>query len=248
MKKRIISLLLTLVTALTCLTPALAASAGGGTFYLTASTASRTLIEPTPVAYTAGQTVLQALQSSDYAFELSGGFITAICGQTGNYTVYYDGGAYALDAPASSVKTAIVFSEYTGAYDSTQTRLAALMGRYRARTDNVQNYKPAADAYTDGLAALRGDGWAAACTALDTAITDYEAILAGPKYTVTVSAARNGTAVPGAVLTLTDSYGNVTSAAGSVQVVSGGYTFSVSDGSDRTEGTLRCLTGRGVVR
>ena len=164
MKKRIVSLLLTLVTALTCLTPALAASAGGGTFYLTASTASRTLIEPTPVAYTAGQTVLQALQSSDYAFELSGGFITAICGQTGNYTVYYDGGAYALDAPASSVKTAIVFSEYTGAYDSTQTRLAALMGRYRARTDNVQNYKPAADAYTDGLAALRGDGWAAACT------------------------------------------------------------------------------------
>ena len=115
MKKRIVSLLLTLVTALTCLTPALAASAGGGTFYLTASTASRTLIEPTPVAYTAGQTVLQALQSSDYAFELSGGFITAICGQTGNYTVYYDGGAYALDAPASSVKTAIVFSEYTGA-------------------------------------------------------------------------------------------------------------------------------------
>ena len=34
MKKRIVSLLLTLVTALTCLTPALAASAGGGTFYL----------------------------------------------------------------------------------------------------------------------------------------------------------------------------------------------------------------------
>ena len=30
MKKRIVSLLLTLVTALTCLTPALAASAGGG--------------------------------------------------------------------------------------------------------------------------------------------------------------------------------------------------------------------------
>ena len=249
MKKRIVSLLLTLVTALTCLTPALAASAGGGTFYLTAATASRTLIEPTPVAYTAGQTVLQALQSSDYAFELSGGFITAICGQTGNYTVYYDGGAYALDAPASSVKTAIVFSEYTGAYDSTQTRLAALMGRYRARTDNVQNYKPAADAYTDGLAALRGDGWAAACTALDTAITDYEAILDGPKYTVTVSAARNGTAVPGAVLTLTDSYGNVTSAAGSVRVVSGGYTFSVSDGSDRTEGTLTVTgdTGLSVV-
>lgn len=237
MKKRLVSWLLALTAVLTCLTPASAVSTGG-TFYLAASTADRTLIEPAPVSYTAGQTVLQALQSSGYAFDLSGGFVSAVCGQSGNYTVYYDGGAYSLDAPASTVKTAIVFSEYSGAYDASQTRLAALMGRYRARTDNVQNYKPAADAYTDGLAALRGDGWSAAYTALDAAITEYETIRSGPKYTVTASATRNGKAVSGAVLTLTDSCGNVTSAAGAVQVVAGDYTFSVADGSDRTEGTL----------
>lgn len=237
MKKRLISWLLALAAALTCLTPASAAPADG-TFYLTASTADRTLIEPVPVSYTAGQTVLEALQSSDYTFELSGGFITAICGQSGNYTVYYDGGAYSLDAPASEVKTAIVFSEYTGSYDASQTRLAALMGRCRAMTNHVQNYKPAADAYAAGLAALRGDGWAAAYTALDAAITDYETILSGTKYTVTAAATRSGEAVPGALLTMTDSYGNVTSAVGAVQVVAGDYTFSVSDGSDRTEGTL----------
>lgn len=237
MKKRLMSWLLALTAVLTCLTPASAAPEGG-TFYLTASTADRTLIEPVSVSYTAGQTVLEALQSSDYDFELSGGFVTAICGQTGNYTVYYDDGAYALDAPASGVRTAIVFSEYTGNYDASQTQLAALMGRCRAMTNNVRNYKPAADAYAAGLAALRGDGWAAAYTALDTAIADYEAILSGPKYTVTAAASRNGKDVPGALLTLTDSYGNVTSAAGAVQVVAGDYTFSVSDGSDRTEGTL----------
>lgn len=108
MKKRMLSLLLALVLALTGLTPVYAAP-DGGTFYLTASTAERTLIEPVEIPYTAGQTVLQALQGSGYAFELSGGFVTAIDGQAGNYTVFYDGGAYALDAPASEVKTAIVF-------------------------------------------------------------------------------------------------------------------------------------------
>ena len=77
MKKRMLSLLLALVLALTSLTPVYAAP-GGGTFYLTASTAERTLIEPVEIPYTAGQTVLQALQGSGYAFELSGGFVTAI--------------------------------------------------------------------------------------------------------------------------------------------------------------------------
>ena len=245
MKKRLISWLLALATALTCLTPACAA-AEGGTFCLTASTTGRTLIQPTMVSYTAGQTVLQALQQSGYEFELSGGFVTAICGQSGNYTVYYDGGAYALDAPASDVKTAIVFSEYTGAYDASQTRLAALMGRYRARTDNVQNYKPAAEAYADGLAALRGDGWAAACTALETAIAAYDAMRSGPQYTVTAAVSRNGAAVSDAVLTLTDSCGNVASASGAVEVVAGEYAFSVFDGSDRTEGTLT-VTGDTVL-
>ena len=238
MKKRMLSLLLALVLALTGLTPVYAAP-DGGTFYLTASTAERTLIEPVEIPYTAGQTVLQALQGSGYAFELSGGFVTAIDGQAGNYTVFYDGGAYALDAPASEVKTAIVFSEYTGAYDDAQTRLAALMGRCRAMTNNVLHYKPAADAYADGLAALRSSGWAAACTALEASIAAYEAILNGPQYTVTAAITRGDAAVPGARLTLTDSYGNVTSTtSGTLRVVAGDYTFTASDGSDRTEGKL----------
>lgn len=238
MKKRMLSLLLALVLALTGLTPVYAAP-DGGTFYLTASTAERTLIEPVEIPYTAGQTVLQALQGSGYAFELSGGFVTAIDGQAGNYTVFYDGGAYALDAPASEVKTAIVFSEYTGAYDDAQTRLAALMGRCRAMTNNVLHYKPAADAYADGLAALRSSGWAAACTALEESIAAYEAILNGPQYTVTAAITRGDAAVPGARLTLTDSYGNVTSTtSGTLRVVAGDYTFTASDGSDRTEGKL----------
>ena len=65
MKKRLVSWLLALTAVLTCLTPASAVSTGG-TFYLAASTADRTLIEPAPVSYTAGQTVLQALREGKF--------------------------------------------------------------------------------------------------------------------------------------------------------------------------------------
>ena len=237
MKKRLTSLLLALTLALTCLTPSLAAETGG-TFWLTASTADTTLIEPAAVSYTAGQTVLQALEGSGYAFTREGGMVTAICGRTGNYTVYYDGGGYDLDAPASAV-TAVSFSEYTGVYDSSLTSLTALMGRCRARTDNVQHYPPAASAYEAGLTALRAGGWSAAYASLESAMADYDAIRSGPQHTVTLTARRGDSAVPAARLTLTDAYGNVTvSDTGSARVVAGAYTYAVSDGSDRTEGTL----------
>ena len=44
-------------------------------------------------------------------------------------------------------------------------------------TNNVLHYKPAADAYADGLTALRSSGWAAACTALRTATLTASGVL-----------------------------------------------------------------------
>lgn len=44
------------------------AAQSGGSFYLTASTAGQTLIEPVAVPYTAGQTIRDALRGSGYAF------------------------------------------------------------------------------------------------------------------------------------------------------------------------------------
>ena len=78
------------------------AAQSGGSFYLTASTAGQTLIEPVAVPYTAGQTIRDALRGSGYAFGgIDTAFITDIEGVAGNFTVYYDGGAYSLDAIAS---------------------------------------------------------------------------------------------------------------------------------------------------
>ena len=245
--KRLTALLLCLVLVLSCV-PASRAAGESGRFYLTAATAQKTLIEPVAISYTADQTVRQALLASDYSFEgIESGFVYAIEGEAGNFTCYYDGGGYQLDVPASSV-TAIVFTENTSGYMEGTAELAALMGRYREMDNHVQNYAPAAAAYQAGLTSLRGTASDAAARkeALEKAIADYEAILSGTKYTVTVQAAQGGSTLTSPTVTLTDAYGNETAVTGTAaQVVAGDYRFSVSDGGwNRTDGSITVSADR----
>ena len=132
------------------------AAQSGGSFYLTASTAGQTLIEPVAVPYTAGQTIRDALRGSGYAFGgIDTAFITDIEGVAGNFTVYYDGGAYSLDAIASpETVTAVVFSERERGFPALLDAVTEL-GRYRERTDHVQNYPAAQQAYAAALSGLR---------------------------------------------------------------------------------------------
>ena len=245
--KRITAWLVCLVLLLSCV-PVTRAAEEAGRFYLTAATEQQTLIEPVAIAYTADQTVRQALLASQYSFEgMENGFVYAIEGTAGNYTCYYDGGGYDLDVPASGI-TAIVFSENASGYTEGTAELAALMGRYRERTDHVQNYAPAKAAYEAGLKSLRGMAADAKerKEALEKAISDYEAILNGPKYTLTVAASQNGQTLTQPTVTLTDAYGNETTGTGTeIRVVAGEYRFSVSDGGwNRTEGTVTVTEDR----
>ena len=216
------------------------AAQSGGSFYLTASTAGQTLIEPVAVPYTAGQTIRDALRGSGYAFGgIDTAFITDIEGVAGNFTVYYDGGAYSLDAIASpETVTAVVFSERERGFPALLDAVTEL-GRFRERTDHVQNYPAAQQAYAAALSGLRTADEAGLTTllaALRSAVAEYEAILNGTKYPVTFT----DTAGTAAQLTLTDSYGNVTQVQGlRAEVVAGEYTFSLSDGgANRVDGTL----------
>ena len=115
------------------------AAQSGGSFYLTASTAGQTLIEPVAVPYTAGQTIRDALRGSGYAFGgIDTAFITDIEGVAGNFTVYYDGGAYSLDAIASpETVTAVVFSErergFPALLDAGSARTMCRITRRRSR-------------------------------------------------------------------------------------------------------------------
>ena len=216
------------------------AAQSGGSFYLTASTAGQTLIEPVAVPYTAGQTIRDALRGSGYAFGgIDTAFITDIEGVAGNFTVYYDGGAYSLDAIASpETVTAVVFSERERGFPALLDAVTEL-GRFRERTNHVQNYPAAQQAYAAALSGLRTADEAGLTTllaALRSAVAEYEAILNGTKYPVTFT----DTAGTAAQLTLTDSYGNVTQVQGlRAEVVAGEYTFSLSDGgANRVDGTL----------
>ena len=87
-------------------------SQSAGSFYLEVSTSGRTLIAPTAIPYEEGQTIREALLASPYSFKGldSGGYIAAIEGVTGNYMLFYDGGGYDLDIPASQI-TVLGFAE-----------------------------------------------------------------------------------------------------------------------------------------
>ena len=154
------------------------AAQSGGSFYLTASTAGQTLIEPVAVPYTAGQTIRDALRGSGYAFGgIDTAFITDIEGVAGNFTVYYDGGAYSLDAIASpETVTAVVFSERERGFPALLDAVTEL-ARFRERTDHVQNYPAAQQAYAAALSGLRTADEAGLTTllaALRSAVAEYK--------------------------------------------------------------------------
>ncbi len=248
--KRFAACLAALFAALGTTFLAAQAEESGGYFYLAAVTANKAVIEPTAVHYTEGQSVAEALLSSGYSFEgLEQGYISEIEGVPANYTRYYDNGGYDLGAPASGV-TALLF-RVTDPCPSEVLELVKAMGRYREMTNNVQNYPAAKTAYAAALSGLRNAGTQDALSlsaGLTGRIADYAALLAGAKYPVNFSVTQGGAALPSAHIFMRDSYGNVTEAAGlSVSVISGVYTFSVSDGGyNRTEGAVT-VSGQGAV-
>ena len=107
-------------------------------FSLTASTSGETLIEPVSVPYTEEQTVKQALLASGFEFGgLENGFITDSEGTAGNFSMFYDGGGYDLDVPASEI-TALIVTETTE-YDQEIINLVADMGECREENENALN-------------------------------------------------------------------------------------------------------------
>lgn len=248
--KRRVCVLLTCLLLLAVFTVTAAAAEPQNSFVLTVSTANNMVIEPERIPYTSGQTIKEALLASGHTFTqlAEQDYIGAVDDVAGNYVILYDGGGYKLDAKASSI-TAMRIGVTTVKEENWDSMLSLVkrMAEYRYMENHVQNYPDAQSAYKICLNALRGDGSAAAAgqEKLDSAIAAYEAILAGPKYTVSVSATQGEETVAAPVFTLTDAYGNVTSTTGtSLQVIAGDYTFSVSDGTyNRTEGSVKIREG-----
>ena len=248
--RKIGAVLLLALCALLLPTPANAADTGEtGYFYLSVAVQDRVIVPPARVSYTAGQTVLEALEASEYDFCFQGEdkmFVESIEGVSGNFVRFHDysvdGNDYDLTVPAEKI-TVLAFAEKEGLHTPEMVSLICRLGELGESDSNVLQYPAAAKAYSSALMALRGaaaDEAQAQLDALNTAVAEYEALLNGTKYTVTFDARQNGTAVTAPHLRLTDAYGNVTEAdASSVSVVAGEYTFEITDGGyNAVRGTL----------
>lgn len=237
--KRILALILSLVLVVSAALPASAATKNS--FVLAAVNANSVIIEPVSVEYLPGQTIREALLASDYRFAgMEQGFIYEINGVEGNFTLFYDGNGFNLDAGAATI-TALCIG-VTSQYSEELLALMVKMAQFRGM-GNVQQYPAAREAYDAGLTAIRNGDAATAQTVLEQleqAIRDYESVMQGETYTVTVVATQQETQLTEPVVTLTDSYGNVTAVTGTkARIVAGEYRFTISDGGyNRTEGTL----------
>lgn len=226
----------------------------GGSFYLTASTASDVIIEPTKVDYENGQTIAEALMNSGHVFSgIENGFITAIDGIEGNYIIFYDCAdgsdecSYDLSVIASpETITAIGFAE-AEVGSKEMIELIGLCGEYNCMDNGVKNYPDAIAAYEAALRELRSAGSERAAelkTALADAIRSYEAYLAGEKYPINFVVTQNGEAFESPVITVTDVYGNKSTFNGTTAYAHAGTsTYSVSDGGcNRIEGSFVVTT------
>ena len=238
---RRVGALLLIAALLTGFAPSVSAAGGEGSFCLFAATASETLIEPVKIPFEEGQTIQEALDASPYSFERHGTFIDVIEGAEGGFLICYDGGGYDLTVPASEI-TALVITENEAAGEDHLVLVREIVA-VEERPDHAAQYPAVREARAAALTVLRTGIAATAVSArnaLLAAVEEYETLMGGDRVTVTVSALQNGAALPDAVVTLKDGYGNVTTAEnGAASVVPGTYLVTASDGGrNRAETTV----------
>ena len=160
--KRIAALLLALCLMLSALpVPAAATDSQPGYFYLSVVTNQKTVIAPTRVTYTAGQSVLDAIESSGFDFKFQGGdkaSVETIEGVSANFVRFHDytigDNDYDLTVPAEKINV-LAFTETMGQNSASVTALILGLGKFAEMTNNVQSYGPAAEAYDAALTGLQ---------------------------------------------------------------------------------------------
>ena len=251
MKKRIVSFLLALVLVFSTVPVLPAQAAQGGQFVLTAATDSSVIIAPCYVHYEAGQTVAEALAASGHSFTgLSDGWVTQIDGVEGNFSRMDNTGGYALDRSAAEI-TAFVFSgiDLEQVDPEGYCAMTAAMAGYLARTDGVQNYPEAQEAYEDARMALFSgtENHVAMGSALRDTMEKFDReVIGGTTYPVQLPVQTlEGAAVSSYTLTLSDVYGREFSftAGQSISLPAGEFSFTLTSGMAGARGTLTVLAG-----
>ena len=185
--KKKISLFLCAVMLFTAI-PINTLAAAEGSFVLTVSLKNQTVIEPTIVNYQQGQTIREALMSSEFTFEgIEDSIITAVNGISGSYSIFCSDGEYDIDRAADLVTT-VEFTELTQdeIVFAGRAELLSAMEEYLSMNDEVHSYAPAAKAYDDALKGLRKANAQPSLLleALEREIENYNKVISGNDITV----------------------------------------------------------------
>ena len=215
-------------------------AASEGTFVLAAFSQDTVLIEPVAVSYESNDTLKSALLKTWYKLEgLETDFLQKVEDIEGNYSIVLADGSFLMDTPADKVETLFI-SERNDVNTQTDPQLVAavsealkVMEAYNASTNNLQQFKKAAEAYNTLLTHMRtadANGLGEKINQLKEAVKEYEDYLVSQKRKVTLRVTQGGAEVTDAHLEFTDQYGNTTKAEGSeIELADGLYTFVVRD-------------------
>ena len=239
--KRLPALILVMVMLFSMAANVLAT--GGGEFSLLVLTENEIVIEPVNIPYTDGQTIKQALLATSHTFTgIETDFVYAINGVVDNYRIFYDGGEFDLNAPATAA-TALCYTPSETLYSEDVIALIIALADLNFAELGERNHPEVKAAYEAALEALRTLAEPDAellLLDLEEARENYRDMLAGDHYTVTFNITQLGAPFTAAQIILTDVFGNVFTEAGTtIDVIPGAYTYVVSDGvCNRTEGSV----------
>ncbi len=199
-----------------------------------AVTADNYLIEPCYIGYAKGETVKEMLQASGHTFAgIESGFISAIDGVVGNYSLHYDENGYSLDTPAEKVTALWFTTNSSQAYSKDLLDLVSLMAEYNTSTNGVKDYAGALEAYRAATKGFYQAGDAAKLYAdLDMAMAKFDAFQAGSTVDVGMNITCDGNFIGAGEAVFTSEYGTTHRFAdfSTVALVPGEYDFDISDG------------------
>ena len=250
MKKRIVSFLLALVMAASCVPTALAA--GEGRMAVAVSTAEGVVIAPQYVDCAQGETVWQVLSRMEGHTFTQGadGFVTSIDGVVANYSRFDSSGGYDLESPAAEAG-AFVFTDTEIKDMAGYCDMVCAMADYNGADAPVRRYAEAEYAAAEsGLSSGTAD-YAALAQTLREKMAAYEKeVIGADKVTAALAVTDlDGGALTGYTVTVENAYGteSVFQAGEPVQLAAGEYTFRVEAGHSGARGTMTLETD-GTVR
>ena len=217
-------------------------------FVLVAESGGRLVIAPEYVSFREGQTLRQALLETEHEFiGLEDDWIMEIDGVGGNYTRSDQNGGHDLNIPAADV-THFRFSEDAdGKPSEGLMALMTAMADYASRPADVRTAAKAEyeTAYSQ-FPGLDSASAALLAAALNDAVRAYEDSLQGKQYTVSfLDGSEPCTAME---ITVTNPYGRAwTADQGRLELPAGAYTFLVTDGDIRAEGSFTVDGSESIV-